>query len=236
MTTSQNPKSPEDLSTKSGASVDSLPANPKTWAPHSSMVRCSPRARRERLLETMKIQEGLGFDCRACPGECCTSKSNSIKIDDIEAYEIYSHLVASGLWTEGLIRKLRDCICDYRLDVEIPSFGSRPNLRRTYTCPFYAKASNGPFGCSLPRDVRPLGCLAFNPTREHSRGLVDQCASDVATLAQQAELNENGQATHKIQEKRPIPIALIWCQVLFPAAPPKNFGPICSPPEGSKKT
>lgn len=207
MTTSQNSESPEKNSARDPKASD-LP---------------SPKFRRELLLEAMKVQEGRGFDCRSCSGECCTSKSNSMKIDAEEAHDIYSHLVASELWTEELIQKLRDCIRDYRLDVEIPTFGSRPNIRRTYTCPFYAEASNGPFGCSLPREVRPLGCLAFNPTREHSRGLADQCTSDIKTFAQQEEQNESTQAPHKPLEKQPIPIALLGCQVLSPDAPPRKI-------------
>ena len=116
-----------------------------------------------------------------------------------EAADIRAYLEAHGLWNAGLLSRLQENIREYRLDVELPSFGRRQNLRRTYTCPFYV---SGPRGCSLPREVKPYGCLAFNPTQKGAKGLIDGCVSDQRQLA---ECVTAGPDT----EKWPIPVALI---------------------------
>jgi Fe-S-cluster containining protein len=156
--------------------------------------------RRQILLDANRSLNEKGVDCSACAGECCTSRSNSMQVTRIEAEDIRAHLVGAGLWNEDLFARLRECVREYRLDVELPRFGSRQNLRRTYTCPFY---SAGPRGCSLPREAKPYGCLAFNPVRAGAGGLTDGCLSDVDSLVRTDALSP------AIGDKLPIPLALI---------------------------
>lgn len=125
-----------------------------------------------------------------------------------EARDIKSHLILSELWTEDLISRLKNCIKDYRLDIEIPQFGQRRNLRRTYTCPFYKGTS---LGCQLPPEVKPYGCLAFNPKTINARGESGQCESNQALLEQQMTLSIESQDLELKDEniKLPIPMALL---------------------------
>ncbi len=153
---------------------------------------------RQQLLLANQSLNDKGIGCDACVGECCTSRRNSMQITKSEALDIRAHLESQGLWNDKLLVTLRNNIHEYRLDVEVPRFGSRQNLRRTYTCPFYV---SGPRGCSLPRSVKPFGCLAFNPTKANATGLDDGCTSDQELLAQLS-------STVSADEKWPIPIAL----------------------------
>lgn len=153
---------------------------------------------RQILLESQRELEERGLNCQACTGECCTAKSNSMQITRSEAETIQTYLLQTSQWDEQLFARLKSCVREYRLDVELPRFGSRPNLRRTYTCPFY---SPGPQGCDLPRSVKPMGCLAFNPTKRGATGLKDHCQSDQNLLAK-ISLAETA-------EKYPIPLALM---------------------------
>lgn len=156
--------------------------------------------RRKLLLDANRTLNEKGVDCSGCVGECCTSRSNSMQITRVEAEDIRTHLLNAGLWSEALVARLRDCVREYRLAIELPRFGRRQNLRRTYTCPFY---SAGPRGCSLPREVKPYGCLAFNPVRPGAAGLTDGCRSDQESLARaDARSPASG-------DKLPIPLALI---------------------------
>jgi len=82
-----------------------------------------------------------------------------MKITPLEAMDILTYLRESGRLNDSLKERLRGCISDYRLDVEIPTSRGRA-FRKTYTCPFF---SPGPKGCTLPKDVNPYGCLGFNP-------------------------------------------------------------------------
>lgn len=146
---------------------------------------------RSPLLKNMS----LGFSCEQCIGECCTSKSNSMQITQQEAQDIFDDLTERNLLTPPLRMKIDQTIKEYRLDVEIPSFGARSNIRRTYTCPFY---SPGPKGCLISPDKKPLGCLAFNPSQADARGLSSGCRSDQKSLM---EITPEG-------DKLPIPVAL----------------------------
>jgi Fe-S-cluster containining protein len=119
-----------------------------------------------------------------------------MQITKAEAHDIYQYLATNNLITAALINKLNDTIKDYRLDIEMPALGKNINLRRTYTCSFYTP---GATGCSLPFEVKPLGCLAFNPTEEKSYELLN-CVSDQKLLEQVSEADKN---------KSPIPIAVL---------------------------
>ena len=154
---------------------------------------------REQLVTANEDLYKLGMACDSCLGECCTSRANSMQISQAEAREIRAYLEAHNLWNEDLVTHLRNNIREYRLDVELPRFGARQNLRRTYTCPFY---SPGPTGCRLPRNVKPYGCLAFNPTRSGAKGLNDGCTSNHELLGLQSPALPN-------DKKWPIPVALV---------------------------
>lgn len=122
-----------------------------------------------------------------------------MQITQSEAREIIVDLELKGMLNEELTQRLKDCVREYRLDVEIPSFGSRRNLRRTYTCPFY---SPGPMGCAISPERKPHGCLAFNPQLPKAQGLRDGCSSNQHLLAEIfPEVPKN--------EKWPIPLALL---------------------------
>ncbi len=114
-----------------------------------------------------------------------------------EAQDIVDDLRARGVLSEDLVARVRACIREYRLDVEIPSFGSRPNLRRTYTCPLYR---GGAKGCMVSFGSKPLGCLAFNPNRAGAIGMDSGCSSRQDLLRE---------ASSKESQKLPIPVALL---------------------------
>jgi len=148
---------------------------------------------RHRLLANMEALTRDGLDCSNCTGECCTSKYNSMMIGQEEAVLIVNYLRKSKLLTNDLVDRLTETISNFRLNVELPQAGSRPNLRRTYTCTFF---NSGPKGCSLPAEVKPFGCLAFNPTKKLARGVAMGCASDSQFLPE-------------VKSKWPIPVALL---------------------------
>jgi Fe-S-cluster containining protein len=152
------------------------------------------------LIEEMNRLKELEITCSNCAGDCCTFKSNSMQISPPEAKVIRAHLEQTGRWSEPLVNLLRDCVNQFRLNIEIPRSGARANIRRTYTCPFFTP---GPRGCSLPKDVKPLGCLAFNPVIKGATGLVSKCQSNQGLLKR-----ADDQATPQL-EKKPIPLALL---------------------------
>lgn len=154
------------------------------------------RVQRASLLQKMSDLTNAGIGCTNCRGECCTSMSNSMQISEAEAQELFLDLQMRHLLTPELIQRIKQTIVDYRLDVEIPSYGSRQNIRRTYTCPFF---SLGPAGCAISMDKKPLGCLAFNATKPRATGLASGCRSDQESLL---ECTPDG-------PKLPIPVA-IW--------------------------
>jgi Fe-S-cluster containining protein len=176
----------------------------------------SPDNPRRPLMDANRALEVRGIDCANCVGECCTSRANSMQITPAEARAIRAYLSANGTWNDELIAKLRDCVREYRLDVELPRFGSRPNLRRTYTCPFYTP---GPRGCSLAREVKPYGCIAFNPVKAGARGLADGCRSDQEALARVGSRLESQPDSHSNLPKAPIPVALLAQNLLCAVQP-----------------
>jgi hypothetical protein len=119
-----------------------------------------------------------------------------MQITKAEALDIYQYLYENNLLNSELIAQLESTVKNYRLDIEMPALGKNINFRRTYTCSFYTP---GATGCSLPFEVKPLGCLAFNPTEEKSYELLN-CLSDQKLLEQVSEMNTN---------KLPIPMAVL---------------------------
>lgn len=160
----------------------------------------------------MAQQESSGISCKGCVGTCCTYEANSMMVTPIEAFDLLEYLKSSGLLTQELKASLIETIKTYRLDREI-STGKGSTLRRTYTCPFF---TNSEFGCPLPRDVKPYGCLAFNSHHETEK-TAEHCYSDVELLSsreesfkEEAEMNEELRKKHMLYwEKLPMPVALI---------------------------
>lgn len=169
------------------------------------------RTRRRLLIERMVELGAQKMDCQKCQGDCCTSRANSMQISPLEASELVFFLKNSGrigepgdASTNILKERLEQCVQEYRLDKEIPRSGSRPNLRRTYTCPFY---QGGARGCQIDRDFKPLGCLAFNPHTENSIALSAHCWSEQDRLSQAVQQSSLLEASE--QQKLPIPLAVL---------------------------
>jgi len=168
--------------------------------------------RRKNLIDQMSSQESLGISCQGCSGLCCTFRKNSMMMTPSESLELYRYLKSSNLWTDKLKTKLKDCIKEFRLDYDL-STTRNLNFRRTYTCPFFKHMD---LGCPLPLEVKPYGCLAFNPQTTCSKE-GEGCVSDTQLLEQREKLdaleikvNQNLKETLDISwEKRPIPSALL---------------------------
>ncbi len=152
-----------------------------------------PKARRQPLLDAMESAKNSGIHCGSCEGTCCTYAANSMQIDETQALEMKRWLEAQGRWNDQLFEKLKECVDEFRLDREI----SNVRIRRSYTCPFYTGAK---LGCSIAPEVKPYGCLAFNP---RVGGLTHggNCSSNRELLEQTGD--------QPAGEKRPIPVALL---------------------------
>lgn len=161
--------------------------------------------RRAPLNERMDKLSDVGKNCARCTGLCCTSLKNSMQTTQVETYDLYHYLKESHRLDSELIAKLKQCVSDYRLD---KSFGDgRRTIRKTYTCPFYTP---GPTGCSIPREVKPYGCLAFNPTKANVAA-GEGCESDQNLLMEREEkMGRDEQVNPKLWwEKLPMPLALL---------------------------
>jgi Fe-S-cluster containining protein len=175
----------------------------------------SPQERRHLLIQAMNKQEGSGISCQGCAGTCCTYEANSMMVTPLEAIDLISYLRTSGQLTEELKSKMQETIKTYRLDREL-STGKGSTLRRTYTCPFF---TNSEFGCPLPRDVKPYGCLAFN-SHHKTEKTAEHCYSDVDLLNMREDsffdedhLNQEIREKFKLSwDKLPMPVALneLW--------------------------
>lgn len=168
--------------------------------------------RRQLLIDSMFENEDKGNDCSQCEGTCCTFVSNSMQTTLLETKEIYEWLEVNGLWTEELIQKLKDTVRKYRLDYSVGT--GRKSIRKTYTCPFFHHKK---LGCGLDLNVKPYGCLAFNP-RQANQKEGDNCASNLEILEQrerefegfEKQESRNLAKKHKIiWEKAPLPLALL---------------------------
>jgi Fe-S-cluster containining protein len=163
----------------------------------------SSENRRDIILKNMQALIANDIHCQGCPGTCCTFRANSMQITPQEGRDILHHLQIQQddlkLWQS----RWQNCIEEFRLDVELCQ-GARA-LRKTYTCPFF---SGGPHGCQLPPEVKPYGCLAFNPQtsqrNEENQGI--DCQTAIETHAEN-ELLETFPLSG--QRKRPIPMALL---------------------------
>ena len=171
-----------------------------------------PVDRRLPLLNEMQRLADEGKHCAACPGHCCTAVANSMQTTPLETQDVLHYLRQSGQWTAELKTKLRQTVQKFRLD-QIPGNGKRSYLRRTYDCPFFDGKN---LGCTIPREVKPYGCLGFNPSATfESEG--KSCGSDQALLARreescsaEAQTNTELREKHMLWwEKLPLPLALL---------------------------
>ena len=155
--------------------------------------------RREILLKEMERLNSQEISCRSCAGFCCTSDRNSMMITEIEALDIFQYLISESLLNQDLLQKLQDNIKQFRLDQKIGN-GKRSFIRRTYTCPFFQDKQ---LGCSLPKEIKPYGCLAYNPSKQNeSQGI--SCSSHQNNLLEREKSGES------YGEKQTIPEAILY--------------------------
>jgi hypothetical protein len=168
--------------------------------------------RRELLMMRMDELESQGMACHGCSGTCCTFEANSMLVTPGEGLEIFTYLKDQNRLTEILRLKLQDCITHYRL---LPKFdqSGRSYLRKSYTCPFF---HHHELGCSLPKTIKPYGCLAFNSHHKEMKAK-EFCFSEINSLSEdetnrREEQEENTQIKKRLNlnwEKSPIPNAVL---------------------------
>ena len=172
----------------------------------------SPKERRQLLIQEMKALEGSKIDCYNCTGTCCTFSANSMQITPIEAFEIILSLDVTMEHSAVIKNQLKENINHFRLDHQIFS-GKKNNshLRRTYTCPFFVAGSKG---CTIKKELKPYGCLGFNPRIENDNG--GQCNSDQTLLEQREnfELQNEEKANLYLKEINQIN----WVKLEIPRA------------------
>jgi len=159
-------------------------------------------ARRGELLRVMDELATQEHDCSRCSGVCCTFVANSMLITPLEALDIAAHLLAAGADIQALLQRLGESAAAQGLDRPLPGDGRRTFGRRRYTCPFFG---HGALGCSLPRDAKPYGCLAFNPRRAGQTDGGDCGSPGVETRAGELELTRS---LGLGDESAPIPVAV----------------------------
>jgi hypothetical protein len=145
---------------------------------YSDLKTVPPEIRRAHLIAEMKSLSEKQVHCFNCTGTCCTMSANSMQVTPLEAFEMILSLHVTTENVEALKNKLRENIANYRLDHEI-SLGKKAqaHLRKTYTCPFFVP---GPKGCTIKKDLKPYGCLGFNPRLLNDNG--SSCHSDQEML------------------------------------------------------
>jgi hypothetical protein len=171
--------------------------------------------RRSVLIEKMNLLEAQGLSCSGCSGVCCTYQANSMLMTPLEALELFEYLKINKMLTLDLKQKLENAVTQYRLEPKYDNM-RRSYLRKTYTCPFF---NHKEFGCPLPREVKPYGCLAFNSHHPEKKASED-CYSEIDLLelreknnSEETLLNlEIKKKFNLIWEKSPIPNAIleIW--------------------------
>lgn len=149
-----------------------------------------PRERRHHLIEEMKQLSDKQIHCFQCTGTCCTMSANSMQVTPLEAFEMILSLDVTEDNIQEIKQKLQETINHYRLDHEI-SLGKKAqaHLRKTYTCPFFVP---GPKGCTIKKELKPYGCLGFNPRQESESGT--NCHSDFSLLEKRENENRTTEA------------------------------------------
>lgn len=171
-----------------------------------------PRVRRNRLIEEMKQLSEKKIHCFQCSGTCCTMSANSMQITPLEAFEMILSLDINENNLQEIRQKLQDNINHYRLDHEI-SLGKKAqsHLRKTYTCPFFVP---GPKGCTIKKELKPYGCLGFNPRQEAETGT--NCHSDFELLEKRE--NENFPTEARANEFLKNHFQIYWTKLEIPKA------------------
>lgn len=172
----------------------------------------SKKKRRLLLQERMNCLDSANSNCSNCSGKCCTFMANSMMITPIEAMDLYIYLNEENLWNDELKDKLKQSIKDFRLS-ETFDIGRGRSFRRTYTCPFYMTKFPG---CPLPTEIKPYGCLAFNPTKgqpaagEGCASALDLLEKREKSMPQEGNINQKLKDYMKLDwDKLPIPVALL---------------------------
>lgn len=148
-----------------------------------SLLAKGRKERRQNLIQEMNELEKANITCRNCPGTCCTFVGNSMQPTVLEAIDLYLHLKDENMWNDDLIKKLEDCIRDFRLHIR-PSTGRGVYMRKSYTCPFFGHQS---LGCPISPEAKPYGCLGFNATeKEEESG--KSCSSNLEALKEREEI------------------------------------------------
>lgn len=171
------------------------------------LAGASAASRRSLIVKKMKELEHEGVHCQGCEGNCCTFQHNSMQIDLLEAFELYCYLVRHRKLDIEIIEAT---ISEYRLGYFMTA--SR-DLRRGYTCPFFAGEE---LGCKISPNSKPYGCLAFNPIPggqkkidcQSARGPLDQRAL-IWKEVEKAGIDYLKQELEIFWEKETIPVA-IW--------------------------
>lgn len=143
----------------------------------------SPKERRKLLIDEMTGLTNNKIHCFNCTGTCCTYSANSMQISPLEAFEIILSLEVTSENVVEIKNKLKKNIQDFRLNHEI-FLGKKinPLLRKTYTCPFFVESAKG---CTIKKELKPYGCLGFNPRIENDNG--SHCQSNVEILKDREE-------------------------------------------------
>ncbi|MDD4975637.1 MAG: hypothetical protein PHY93_14870 [Bacteriovorax sp.] len=172
----------------------------------------SPGERRKLLIDEMEGLTNKKIHCFNCSGTCCTFSANSMQITPIEAFEILISLEVTEHNLSDLKAALQKNIQDYRLDHEI-FLGKKINsiLRKTYTCPFFVAGSKG---CTIKKDLKPYGCLGFNPRIENDNG--SQCLSNTELLEtrENVEIKNEDNANDFLKQE----LQLEWVKLEIPKA------------------
>ena len=154
-----------------------------------------------------------GKNCFQCSGLCCTADHNSMQVDPVQALELLAWLESQERLESGLIELLQKSISDFRLDKEF-FVGRGRELRKHFTCPFFAGKAKG---CSVSRYAKPYGCLGFNPY-EANVSAPGKCASNLKTLVKrenafsEREEKANEMIRNKLNlywQKKNLPVALV---------------------------
>lgn len=175
-------------------------------------------ARRQLLINDMKNLERQGISCIGCAGTCCTEVANSMMVTPLETFDLFHYLYESKADFNQLSLSIHQTVQKYKLDILPPGIKKKSQFRRTYTCPFFMGSE---FGCPLPRDVKPYGCLGFN--RQKNGSSVDEdCWSNKEVLKEQGQLNNDKMTNEWIKnelildwDKEYLPLALLEMIQMF---------------------
>ncbi len=162
--------------------------------------------------------ESRGLSCLGCTGVCCTDVANSMMVTPIEIVDLFSYLLKSKADLQSLNEKMMVSVIKYKLDILPPGIKKKSQFRRTYTCPFFLGSE---FGCPLPRDIKPYGCLGFN-RQKNENNIDNDCWSKKEILESQSKANNEAELNIWIKtelnldwDKEYLPLAVIHFIHLF---------------------